>query len=132
VDASTFLREARWVVETWKLSELASGDDPALLQTTWSKAHADRLRHEHPRALARTGLVATGVSEADMAAFLTKTRALPAEARVHLLLSNYPMVKLERIFPAVFERLLGETVSTRPVVDVGDLAAEQRTGRGNQ
>jgi hypothetical protein len=131
VDASTLLREARWVVETWKMSKLASRDDPALLQTTWSKAHAERLRYEHARVIAPGLLVSAGVTEADMAALLASTQSLPAAARVHLLLTNYPMVKLERVFPSIFEKVLGETVSTRPVVEGSNpkLAVEQRSGR---
>jgi hypothetical protein len=122
VDATSFLREARWVMETWKMSELASSDDPALLQTIWAKAHVERLRYEHATALTPNVLVSAGTTEADMAAFLSATKILPTGARVHLLLSNYPMVKLERIFAAIFENVLGEGVSTRPVVEVANPA----------
>jgi hypothetical protein len=37
------------------------------------------------------------------------------EGRVHLLLAAYSMSKIERIYASIFEGILGERVSTRPV-----------------
>jgi hypothetical protein len=44
VDAATLLREARWVVESWKLAKLQSKGNLAKLRTLIGAAHADRLR----------------------------------------------------------------------------------------
>jgi hypothetical protein len=41
----------------------------------------------------------------------------PLQAQVHTLLAAYPLVKLEQVYPVVFERILGEKVSTLPVLE---------------
>ena len=41
-------------------------------------------------------------------------------AQVHLLLTSYPLVKMDRVYRYVFERILGERVSTAPVTEVGN------------
>jgi hypothetical protein len=44
---------------------------------------------------------------------------LPNQGRVHQLLAAYSMVKIERLYGSVFENILGEKISTKPVVAVG-------------
>jgi hypothetical protein len=102
VDGATLLREARWVVETAKLAALESHGDDARLRTFWQKAHADRLRQEH-------GVDVTVLGD---------PQAMPAlklQGRVHLLLTAVPLVRIEQSYRLVFERILGERVSTAPV-----------------
>jgi hypothetical protein len=41
------------------------------------------------------------------------------QGRVHQLLSAYSMVKIERLYATVFENILGEKVTTKPVVTIG-------------
>jgi hypothetical protein len=103
VNAVTLLREARWAVETYKLARLDRGDDssPELRALLW-EAHADRLRKEH------------GVELNDPNARLR--RNLGKQAQAHLLLAAAPLPRLEQVYRLVFENILGEKVSTAPVV----------------
>jgi hypothetical protein len=100
-DAAAFLREARWAVEAYKMARLETGEGPARLRAFFHEAHAQRLAEEHGLDLARGG-PARG--------------ALNNQGKVHLLLTAAPLVKLERAYKLVFERILGEKVSTAPVV----------------
>jgi len=45
--------------------------------------------------------------------------ALPTQGRVHQLMAAYSMVKIERIYGSVFENILGEKISTKPVITIG-------------
>jgi hypothetical protein len=103
VDAATMLREARWVVEAQKLAVLDSAGDPARFNEIVRRAHADRLRREH-------GLDVTAPDNG------RGRRALNNPGRVHLLLAAAPLVKVEQVYKLVFEKILGEQVSTSPVV----------------
>jgi hypothetical protein len=99
VDAATFLREARWAVETFKLAQLEASGSPARLRAFLHDAHAERLRREHGYDLG------TGAGK------------LPVSGRVHLLLAAAPLVKVEGAYKLVFEKFLGETVSAAPVAE---------------
>jgi hypothetical protein len=99
VDAPTFLREMRWAVETYKLAVLEHGEDEASLRAFFLKAHAERLRTDHGFAM-----------ESPPAG-----QQLNTAGQVHLLLTVAPLVKLERVYKLVFEKVLGERVSTEPV-----------------
>jgi len=99
VDTATFLREARWAVETWKLSALEKHDEPAR-KAFFAKAHADRLLHEHGEKLEH----------------LPNRGRLSKEVQVHLLLADSPLPRIEQIYGRVFEDILGEKITTRPVV----------------
>jgi hypothetical protein len=102
VDAPTFLREARWAIETWKLAQLENPDNDAGRKTTLRKAHAARFHQKHqgkPQALEPLLTVQD------------------KESRVHLLLALAPLVKLEKAYDLVFEKVLGEKVSTEPVIE---------------
>lgn len=45
--------------------------------------------------------------------------ALPTQGRVHQLLAAYSMVKIEKLYGSVFENILGEKISTKPVITIG-------------
>ena len=47
--------------------------------------------------------------------------ALGNQGRVHQLLAAYALVKIERVYATVFENILGEKVSTRPVITLDSL-----------
>jgi hypothetical protein len=100
VDAATFLREARWAVETWKLSALEKHDEPAR-KALFAKAHADRLLQEHGEQLEH----------------LPNRGRLSKEAQVHALLARTPLPRIEQIYGQVFEDILGQKVTSQPVVD---------------
>jgi hypothetical protein len=99
VNAKTLLREARWAVETYKLALLENPDDPTGLRAFFWKAHAERLRREHGFDLTRGG----------------GRRKLANPGRVHLILAAAPLGRLDQVYRLVFEKVLGETVSTAPV-----------------
>ena len=103
VDAATFLREAHWAVDAYKLVLLESADKsaPELGSVLW-KAHADRLDQEF----------GVDLRDADVPA----RRNLGKQARVHLLLAAAEAPRLENVYRFVFENILGERVSTAPVV----------------
>jgi hypothetical protein len=105
VNAATLLREARWVVETYKLALLEHPDDGTAVRAFVWNAHAERLRREHGLDLTREGAAPRG--------------RLNQQGQVHLLLTAAPLARLERVYKLVFENVLGETVSTAPVVEAG-------------
>ncbi len=102
VNAATLLREARWAVDTYKLALLDKPDDatPEFQSMLW-KAHADRLRQEF------------GVDLNDGA---RSGRNIGKQGQVHLLFAAAPAPRLEQVYRFVFENILGEKVSTAPVV----------------
>jgi hypothetical protein len=102
VNAATLLREARWVVETWKLAFLEGRDDPEQIKAVFRNAHAERFR-----ATKKGG----GITLESLAAVRN-----PQE-RVHILLALAPLAKLEQVYRLVFEKIVGEKVSTNPVVE---------------
>jgi hypothetical protein len=104
VDAATLLREARWAVETAKLAALDSRGDDAHYRAFFRQAHADRLKQTYGMDLAAPGD--------------RQGRALGTQGRAHLLLAAAPLVRIEQAYRLVFERILGETVSTAPVAEV--------------
>ena len=117
VDATTLLREARWVVETWKLALLEKKEDPLQLSAFFARAHADRLRREHGLTLSEDHQL-RNASTVDLTNFLDQSanRRLSRQGRVHLLLACTSPLQIEQVYKLVFEKILGETVSTSPVV----------------
>jgi hypothetical protein len=110
VDAATFLREARWAVETWKLSVLEKHDERAR-KAFFAKAHADRLYHEHDEKLEYFQERGNGPDRERLRRRLTK------QAQVHVLLATTRLARIEQIYGRVFEEILGEKVSSRPVTE---------------
>jgi hypothetical protein len=103
VNAATMLRESRWVVEAHKLAVLESASDPIRFAELMRQAHANRLLREH-------GLNAAAPDQRNA------RRTLNNQGRVHLLLAAAPLVKVEQVYKLIFEKVLGEQVSTSPVV----------------
>lgn len=120
VDARTMLREARWVVETYKLAQLEGQDDPMRFQTFIRKAHADRLRQEYRldvRDLPAPNYAATAQPSLPDMARGKKRGQLGQQGQAHLLLATYPMPQIGQIYVLVFERILNQRLSTGPVVE---------------
>jgi hypothetical protein len=122
-DAATFLREARWVVETRKMALLESGGDPLRYRRFFRMAHAQRLADEDGvtdinwRALPLyTPLAAALESVLDRD---PHAASLSAQGKVRLLLAAFPLVNLAQAYRPVYERVLGERVTTAPVVEGG-------------
>ncbi|OWK46577.1 hypothetical protein [Fimbriiglobus ruber] len=164
VDAATFLREAKWVVDTTKRAIAESKGDGGKFKAAFRTAHADKLRTDTGLAVeavtwdqpeaqdnadALTYRDPTGrplapklppppidgpdvrLTEAefqrrqDAANAAPGARALGAkggrrvvvnnQAVVHQLLAAHAMTKIEKVYGTVFENILGEKVSTKPV-----------------
>jgi hypothetical protein len=117
VDAATLLREARWVVDSRKLAVSECNGDYDRYLAFFRKAHADRLRHEHRLKVDVTALAAQ-MEEKDKnpGQLLRRVRkGTNAQAQVHMLLAVRPLANLTEIYPVVFEKILGEKISTLPV-----------------
>jgi len=124
VGEQTLLREARWVVETWKLAQLQGADKTvAKLKLFLRKVHAERLREEHNLDLRRVPLPNVASQQATPALLMERTLnwrpGLDNAGRVHLLLACYPLVRIEEVYGLVFERILNQPLSTVPVVQRG-------------
>jgi hypothetical protein len=150
VDASTMLKEARWVVESRKLAMFESRGDANRFKNFFGRAHADRLSSDY--GFHNTWKVAKGqtpmqvyrkpalpqvpqaqpavardafpdpddpIAMARVNALVVNqanNRGLDNRGKVHLLLANYPMAKVDQIYKYIFERVLNERISTLPVV----------------
>jgi hypothetical protein len=106
VNATVLLREARWAVESSKLAALDGARTDARLRAFYRKAHAERLKREHGMDLGRSGLSA-------------RLAKLDKQGRIHHILMTSPLPRLELLYKVVFEKILGEKVSTSPVVEAG-------------
>ena len=167
VDAPTFLREARWVVETAEKGIKEAKGDGAKFKAFFRKAHAQKLRAESglvvepvlfdapepdPKSAltyrdpsgrplapklppppiegpdvkfgdkAKAALREAARAPGKGAAALTlvadrrgRRWALNNQNRVDMLMAAHSMTKIEKVYGAVFEGILGERVSTKPV-----------------
>ncbi len=119
VDAATFLREARWAVEVWKMALLEGKDEKSpRFRAVLARAHAERLRDEHGVRLRRYGFVPETTLPARIGKLVDSYAARGAQsnaARVHVLLATYPLPRLEQVYGVVFENILNERISTAPV-----------------
>lgn len=106
VNADVLLREARWVVETYKMALLEGGKNVFRQKMFFKKAHAERLKQEHGMDLSHPNRK-------------SRPPALNNQGRIHLLLATAPLPRLEQVYKLVFEKILNEKVSTAPVVQVG-------------
>lgn len=123
VSGTKLLEEARWIVETWKLAQMLEVKQFAQAQTLFRKAHQDRLNKEfkvavHPQLLpALEPKSATGfISPVVFKLFKGHHHGNDIHAKVHELLTAYPLPKVGRVYRLVFENLLNEKISTVPVV----------------
>jgi hypothetical protein len=105
VNAAVLLREVRWAAETNKLAMLENPKDDTQLRTFFWNAHTQRLRQEH-------GMDLTGASQ-------SAQQKLGTQGQVHLILAAAPLAQIDQVYKLVFEKVLGEKVSTAPVVQNG-------------
>jgi hypothetical protein len=52
--------------------------------------------------------------------------SLGNQGRVHQLMAAYSMIKIEKVYATVFENILGERVSTKPVITINARDGERR------
>jgi hypothetical protein len=164
VDAATFLREAKWVVENTKKAIEIAKDDGGKFKSYIRQAHAQKLKadagleveavtFDPPEAQGPNDSLTyrdpTGrplapklppppidgpdvrLNEADLSrlqAAEAKTNGaaycqdrkgrrfvLGNEGRVHQIMAAHAMVKIEKVYGTIFENILGEKISTKPV-----------------
>jgi hypothetical protein len=118
VDAATLLREARWVVETNNMAQLECGNYLFRWKAFWRKAHMERLRKDHGLDGKRQRWPVSTAVPVGIGPVLDRLPAwtgLSQQGQVHYLLASYPVVKIEYLYRLVFEKILGEKVSTLPV-----------------
>ena len=120
VDAPTFLREARWAVDLRKLAITEAGGDVGRYRAVVRRGHAERLAAERgvtlpPNLLPR---ITTQAPPTPLATVVRTPAALRLgpQGQVDVLLAYYPLPKLDQLYPIVFEQVLGEKVSTLPVI----------------
>lgn len=121
VDAPPLLREARWVVETRKMALLESGGDVTKYKRFFRKAHAEQLPPSDLVARVNWArLPLTTPSPEAMTSLIDKdpvAQSLDKQGRVHLLLATYPLVPLSQAYKVIYDRIVGEQVSTLPVAE---------------
>lgn len=164
VDAATFLREAKWVVDNARKALKEAGNDGGKFKAYFRKAHAQKLRDEFGLAVepvtfdppekqddkdALTFRDPTGqplapvlppppidgpdvslekkelearqlnASKAPGAGGIADAKGkrwvLPNQGKVSQIMAGHAMVKIERVYGTVFENILGEKISTKPV-----------------
>jgi hypothetical protein len=164
VDAQTFLREAKWVVETTKQCITDSKGDGAKFKQMFRIAHADKLRqdsgvmveavtYDPPEAMGDNDALTyrdpsgrpiapklppppldgpdVKLKQADFEAKQNAVNggagaryaackgggrvAVNNQTLAHQLLAAHCLVPIERVYGTVFENILGEKISTKPV-----------------
>ena len=128
VDAAALLREAKWVVETRKMAllEVARRPGPrqAVLPAGPRRAFAGPARPGRGQLAGLPLMVPTEPALVGVLDNHPVARQLDRQGRIHLLLALYPLVPLDRVYKAVYEKVLNEKVSTRPVADGAAALAE--------
>ena len=176
VDAPTFLREAKWIVETAQKAVDDSKGDGGKFKIAMRTAHADKLKREHGLAVepitfdppekqdpndsltyrdptgqplapilqpapidgpdvtframqqnAKGAPGATAVKDKQGRGWVLGT-----QGRVHVLMAAHSMGKIKNVYASVFEGILGERISTRPVEIVDPFPWHSRPNGGKQ
>ena len=117
VDATTLLREARWVVETCNMAKLKRQDTNNLFAPFFGKAHRERLQAEVGMAVTSQINWYSDRSAEGTIMWLRQPplRDLGQLRQMHAILVRDPLIPLDRLYRFVFEELLGERISTEPV-----------------
>jgi hypothetical protein len=119
VSSEVFLREARWAYESWKMATLEAKVDRKRFAEVITKGHLGRLQSEY--GLTANQVLRKGSQVTFDPVYVSRPvvhqpiMILTQQAQAHQLLARNPMVKIEKIYKLVFERILGERVSTQPV-----------------
>ncbi len=120
-NAATFLSEARWAWEVRKSAQTLSTDavsgdvDKTRLQNEVKKAHRERyLAATNPGLLRKRGPnVSAGLLDGALPQQLP--RHVNQQAQVSWLLATSPLGRIDEIYPAVWEEILRERLSSLPV-----------------
>ena len=110
------LSEARWPNETYEHARLENQTTPLELRAFFRRAHLARLHNEHRLLLPTEQLPELGIANRDAVNMLfDQNWRLNNAGKVHVLLAVMPLPPIEQVYQPVFERLLGEQISTNPV-----------------
>lgn len=128
VDGETLIREARWVIENWKLAQLNNANDLTRLMAFYRRAHSERLHRDYHVEMKRMTFPSFDSTAAMLATAFDPTAngrkqadpfvrwsKLGKQGKVHQLLAAYPLVKVGQVYQLVFEKILDEEISTLPV-----------------
>ncbi|MBY0233126.1 MAG: hypothetical protein K2W96_27905 [Gemmataceae bacterium] len=166
VDAATFLRESKWLVETVQKAMKDSKGDGGKFKSILRTAHAEKLKADAgitvepvtfdapepdpksaltysdptgrplapklnlppidgPDVTLRAAEAKSAKEDAKMGRALApgggfadgrgKRWGLGTQERVHVLLAGHSLAKIEKLYGTVFENILGEKISTKPV-----------------
>lgn len=123
VNSDVLLREARWVVDAYKLAQFEARGNVEKCKEVFRKAHAERLLADHgiDRRPSQYKLITPRqqTQNANARVMVMANRArnnnLSNQGKIHWLLIDSPLVKVEDFYRIVFEEILNEKVSTLPV-----------------
>jgi hypothetical protein len=135
VNAKTLLEEANWVLSSTSRAITDSKNDGTKFKALMRRYHADRLQEKH--GVRVTPVLKDQILQDEKTALAYRDRdgrslapilPLPPienqrevkgqttnDAKVHRLLAAHAMMRIENLYGAVFEGILGEKVSTKPV-----------------
>jgi hypothetical protein len=116
VSGEVFLKEARWVVETWKAAALETGEFDSLLRVFYRRAHLERLRDDYEvdlSRLLRPPQYGMSTIPAALVVKQGKFDSLNPQGRIHLLLCAGPLLNVEEFYPVVLAKVLNENLSTK-------------------
>jgi hypothetical protein len=123
VNEDAFLREVRWVNETHNMATLENHKTVYQLRLFFRKAHYDRLAqngHWLPKNTL-SAVPATTVTPTYLKKVLdTHGHGMGNQDKVCLILTAAPLAKVEQIYHTVFEKILNEKISTKPVNVAGN------------
>jgi hypothetical protein len=119
VDGETFLREAQWASDTYNLATLHNRATPAQLRAFFRPAHLERLSNDRgvQVALPRPA-IPSAYNKSHLERLLDQNQhlRLDNQGKVNLLLAVAPLPPIDQVYQVVFEKILNENISTRPVV----------------
>jgi hypothetical protein len=135
VDANTLLAETNWVIRKTKEAAARSKGDATTFKHLMRKFHAERLQEKygiHVTPVLQDGALQdlkTALAYRDAAGRrLAPVLPLPPiengrevrarltnDAKVHRLLAAHATMKIENLYGAIFEGILAEKVTTKPV-----------------
>jgi hypothetical protein len=102
VDAPTLLRVGRYK-QVFRMAHVEQlPNNPAVASVDWARIPF---------------FPATAAAMTDLLQRQPLARTLDQQGRVHLLLACYPLVKLDQAYKVIYDDIVGEQVSTRPVND---------------
>jgi hypothetical protein len=145
VEAKALLEEARWVVEKTKDALERSKGDASKFKAIMRRHHAERLKDKYDVQVtavvkdhALQDLTTASAYRDAKGRRLAPVLSLPPiegeekrqpqtnGAKVHRLLAAHAMLKIPDLYGAVFQGILGETVTTKPVEADSPFAARKK------